>query len=425
MPTRYELWYGRDEPPREARTLRAGPLVMQLDGGDLRYVRAGAVELVRRIYVAVRDLAWNTLPSVLANVRVAEEADAFTVEFDCLNRAKEIDFAWHGTIVGTSDGTITYTMDGAAQSHFRYAKIGICIHHPIRECVGRPYAGHTPAGPVSGHLPRTIGPQVHLDDGTDRPLFPPVDRLEIDLAEGRAVQFTFEGSLFEMEDQRNWTDASFKTASTPAYLGYVHDAVPGKSIWQRATVHSTGSAQPERPVDDLRVTIGPSSGLRLPPIGLGMASHGETLTAREADLLRRLRLDHVRCDLHLDDEHHGEALERAAVTSRALHCGLQLALFLGDEPEEQLAALAHLLAAAQVPLRSILVFRDGEEVAAGRWVRLARERLRGVAPHALFAGGTNIYFNELNRNRPEIDALDAVVYSINPQVHAFDEASLT
>jgi hypothetical protein len=43
---------------------------------------------------------------------------------------------------------------------------------------------------------------------------------------------------------------------------------------------------------------------------------------------------------------------------------------------------------------------------------------------ASYVGGTNTYFNELNRNRPDMTAMDAVAWSINPQIHAFDERSL-
>ena len=39
-------------------------------------------------------------------------------------------------------------------------------------------------------------------------------------------------------------------------------------------------------------------------------------------------------------------------------------------------------------------------------------------------GGTNLYFADLNRSRPNTAGLDAVAYSINPQVHASDERSL-
>ena len=57
-------------------------------------------------------------------------------------------------------------------------------------------------------------------------------------------------------------------------------------------------------------------------------------------------------------------------------------------------------------------------------MRLAREQLSGYDPAALIGGGTNANFTDLNRARPPIDALDLVCYSINPQVHAFDNASL-
>ena len=54
--SKYEVWYGRDEPPLEPRLLRAGPLLVELHGPDLRYIRSGANEVVRRIYMAIRDL---------------------------------------------------------------------------------------------------------------------------------------------------------------------------------------------------------------------------------------------------------------------------------------------------------------------------------------------------------------------------------
>jgi hypothetical protein len=365
---------------------------------------------------------------------VEDQGMSFTVRFDARHRQREIDFAWRGTIAGAPDGTIRYTMDGLCQAAFGYAKIGICIHHPIREDAGRPFTGHAPDGPISGTLPQTIGPQVHLDDGTDLPLFTPVDDLRIELAGGLTVHFAFEGDLFEMEDQRNWTDASFKTASTPASLGYVHHAAPGQRIRQSVTVaaagHSPGRAVTPptlaEPAPRTRIPIGEPLGRGLPPVGLGMASHGSDLSPREVDLLRQLHLGHLRADLHLDDPAYPGELRRAIAACRALECGLELAVFLGEQHEPtRLAELAALLGPPSVPVRRVLVFGEGEEVAAGRWVREVRERLSVAAPEAAFCGGTNVYFNELNRNRPEIGAMDGVTYSINPQIHAFDEASLT
>src|SRR5207237_1638072 len=59
--TRYERWSGRDEPPVERRRVAAGPLAAEVEAPDLRYVRAGDLELVRRLYAAVRDRNWGTV----------------------------------------------------------------------------------------------------------------------------------------------------------------------------------------------------------------------------------------------------------------------------------------------------------------------------------------------------------------------------
>jgi hypothetical protein len=45
-------------------------------------------------------------------------------------------------------------------------------------------------------------------------------------------------------------------------------------------------------------------------------------------------------------------------------------------------------------------------------------------PAALIGAGTDGYFTELNRERPPVEILDLVTYSLNPQVHAFDNTTL-
>jgi hypothetical protein len=48
-------------------TLRAGSLTLEYDpaAGDLRYIRCGEREIVRRIYAAVRNQNWFTVPATL------------------------------------------------------------------------------------------------------------------------------------------------------------------------------------------------------------------------------------------------------------------------------------------------------------------------------------------------------------------------
>ena len=69
----YQWWYGRDEPPLESRLLRAGPVTARLVGRDLRNVRFGGTEIAQRIYVAVRDRNWDTIPGEVSDLTVEQE----------------------------------------------------------------------------------------------------------------------------------------------------------------------------------------------------------------------------------------------------------------------------------------------------------------------------------------------------------------
>jgi len=71
-----------------------------------------------------------------------------------------------------------------------------------------------------------------------------------------------------------------------------------------------------------------------------------------------------------------------------------------------------------------LIFPSAEQSTKAKWVDLARHHLTRCAPQALFGGGTNANFLNINRERPPVHSLDLVCYSLNPQVHAFDNRSL-
>ena len=60
-PPKEILYYGKDEALPKQTPLRAGPLSLIYEAGDLRYIKWGGREIVRRIYVAVRDRNWATI----------------------------------------------------------------------------------------------------------------------------------------------------------------------------------------------------------------------------------------------------------------------------------------------------------------------------------------------------------------------------
>ncbi len=426
--TSYEVWHGTSEAPAELRELHAGEVIALLDGIDLRYVRLGRIELVRRLYVAVRDRNWNTIPGeVVDGVEVDAGDDSFSVRFRVHHLSHDVDFSWEGHIRGDSSGRITYSLDGECAHDMHYNRIGICVHQPWRELAGRPYRARTPGGDITGEFPVLIGPQQIVDGGL-RPLFPSYDHLEIDLAEGGALRFAFEGDLWETEDHRNWTDANFKTYSTPIELGFPHRAAAGDRIAQRVTIEAAGVPAQEVDAGPVRLTIGAAAGTKVPPIGLGIASHGDPLTDAEVELLRALGPAHLRVDLRLDADWQ-DALARAQGEASRLGCGLELAVALRSVHTAELDELAAALAAGPPVVRVLAVVAGGrtataEETTPPELVDLVRAHLQEAAPGAAFAGGTEIYFAELNRTRPQHTNWDAVTFSITPQIHAFTDLDL-
>lgn len=461
------MWFGRNERPADQTELQAGPLTAILENGDLRYIRLRDLEVVRRIYVAVRDDKWNTIPGEQSDLRVAQGDRQFRVTYASRHRQGEIDYSWRALIEGSSTGTTSFEMVGVAKREFHYCRIGLCVLHPPDTCAGRPFRAVAAAGTVDGLLPVLVEPQ-RKENGISLPLFGWFSQFEVSSLGGVKIRCDFEGDLFGMEDQRNWTDASFKTYSTPQPAGIRHMAYPGREYRQRVTIRIGDGATQELgatarnkrpaapthrmeidhrlrhpladPVDPTQnlapnLSLGAQLGSGLPKLGLGIASHGGELTPREIELLRGLGLGHLRVDLRLWEPKHSAEMARAVRQASALGCALELAIFVTNQAEAQLLELAGSRLAGlignrgspKVPVSRVLVFREPRaewETTPGSLVRLARQRLGHALPDAAFGGGTNGYFAELLRMPPEIGSMDVVAYTANPQVHANDEASL-
>lgn len=420
----FQLWYGRDEPPLDPIPLRAGPVTALLIGRDLRNVRYGSLEIAQRIYVAIRDRNWDTVPGEVRNLVVAQEDDQFAVRFVVTHRWRDIDATWRGEILGLSDGTISYAMDAEAGRDLTYKLIGLNVHHGMRDYVGRPYQGVGPAGPVSGVFDSLVMPQL-IADATEVPIFPDVSSLTTQLTDDIAVTFNFEGDTFEFEDQRNWTDGSFKSQSYPPRRNGFFTARQGERLYQKVTISVTGAPPVTgSPGNGVEIVLGDIVRQGMPPIGLGMSSHGGAFSPRETTLLKALRPAHLRVDLHLSQDDCLDQLGRAAEAARALGSSLELAVFVTDDAAAELIALAVDLAELDVPIARLLLFHESEQATPEPWLALAHTLMDARVSGLVMAGGTNANFCELNRHRPGRPAGDGIAYSINPQIHAFDELSL-
>ena len=427
--------YGRDQPLPERRLLRAGPLTAVLEQGDLRYVKVAGQEVVRRIYVAIRNRNWDTIPARFAAYEVEADGLAFAVGFTAVHQDGDVDFVWEGRIRGTSAGVVTCSMDGAAGRTFLKNRIGFCVHHPM-ELAGTPAEVERPDGRTeAGVFPELIDPRQPVPPFFDMAALSHRVAGELD---ARAT-LRFEGDLFELEDQRNWTDASYKTFSTPLRLPFPVEVRAGQRIAQVVTLSVAASA-PLEPAgmdlggeadaavgaQDLRVVVGGDPIAALPHIGLGAASHRQELSTTEIERLRALRPAHLRVPLDLLGDRWAERLQRHAGEAAALGAALELEAVAGDDGEG-LDELIPLLATVGAPIARLFVFPAAGRAATGETaLSRARQLLDRARLSVPVGGGARANFTELNQNRSTLPfgLMDVVAYSINATVHAVDELSV-
>ena len=415
------LYYGREEPLAEPISLRAGPLSMIFETSNafLRYIRLGDKEVLRGIYVAVRDSNWGTVTPKITNLKAETEGASFRLSFDVECTYGDIDFSWQGRITGSELGSVEFNMNGVARSSFKRNRIGFAVLHPIRECSGQPCKVEKVDGRLEqGVFPRFISPQQPFKD---------MRAISHEVAPGVTARVAFEGDIFEMEDQRNWTDASYKTYCTPLSLPYPVEVPLGTTVAQAIKLQLEGNSPRPQAVSvnfpAVRLVLSDKT-LPLPRIGLGVASHGQPLAPKEKERLKALHLSHLRVDLNLVEDSHRTTLERVATEAQELGLPLEMALFLSDSAENELNRLVSELSQIKPQISSWLIFQTKEKSTQALAVRLARRALSSLNPKAGFGAGTNADFAEFNRGRLPVAVLDLACYSMNPQVHAFDNSTL-
>ena len=430
--SRQVLYYGREDALPEQVALRAGPLRLTYEQGDLRYIRLGNFEILRRVYVAIRDRNWGTIPAVLSNVQMDIGEDSFLIRYHVDNCLREIAFSWEGEIRGDAEGNIAFSMEGIARSTFWRNRIGFCVLHPA-SLAGCP----SEVEHIDEAVERAAFP---TDFVADQPMGPFVDlrRISHEIVPGLWADVEFSGDIFEMEDQRNWTDASFKTFCTPLGLPHPVQIQQGTQISQSILIHlrgsgpkpSLGKGQEMSTLSTATIlTIDRSAdALPIPGIGLGMASHAQPLTANEIERLRALHLAHLRVDLLLSDPHYTTRLRQAAHEAKPLGLKLEVALLVSEQADQELPDLRRELDVLRPQVSAWLCYPKNEVYQSSSLIEAVvvacRRYLAGFDPSIPFYAGTNSDLIFLKRSIPPLEKIEGVCFAICPQAHAFDNASL-
>ncbi len=413
------LYYGVDKPEAERRILSAGPLRMVYETGELRYIRMGDHEIVRRVYVTLRDENWGTLVPRIENVLCKSVNDSFELSFDAKHQQGNVDFGWRGRIDGDASGTVIFRMEGRARSSFLTNRLGLCVLHPIRELAGTRCAVLHLNGAVTEHeFPFYISPQQPFTD---------IQAIRHPVGSEVWASLDFSGGVFEIEDQRNWTDGSYKTYCPPLVVAYPREVTPDMPIDQTVRLSLGGTVRPyvvQGVESGVSLTLTQESDGAFPNIGLGYAAEYGPLSTRQLHHLRQLNLSHLRVDLKLIQPDYHLHLKKAWSDAEALGVGLEVALLLSGNPEKEIEDLLDVLRTVTPKVSSWLIFDLATHCGSSDSLGIASKLLRRYDKDAAIGGGTNANYAEVNRSRPRPQDLDLLCYSVNPQVHGCDNSTL-
>ncbi len=403
-------------PMKKLTSLRAGNLSMGYADGNIRYVCAGGTEILRMICPAVRDREWLTVSPQIEEEKIHESEDSFEIHLRCRYRKNEMDLVASYILEGKADNSLSVTMEAEALSTFEKNRIGICVLHPIEGCAGNNcIIGHTNGSVEESVFPVEISPHQIFHD---------IKSMQWS-AEGIDCRIDFEGDVFETEDQRNWTDASFKTYSTPLSLPFPVLVEKGARIFQKVTFRAAGIIEPPDKQDDLTVIKNiPGEKLRIPYIGICRSSRSTPLTPNEIKLLRSIRFDHCRIDLHLYENGWQFMAEEFCNELPDLGYRTEIALFFNGNIHQQINNFLDYYSRCQVKPANILLFDRSCPSTPDELAAEVIPLLRKVNPDVRIATGTNANFAELNRNRPGDTGNDCICYAIHPQEHSSDNLTL-
>lgn len=408
------IYDGTGQAQAERFTLKAGKLSLVYEAGLIRYVSAGNREILRGVYAAVRDQNWDTIPGVLRDVSVDAQADSFHVRFTSEHQQGELHFVWHGEIVGTADSTISFTFAGTAQSTLQTNRTGFCILHPMtlggQACV----IEHADGSIETGVFPDKVAPV---------PPYSNIRTIRHAVLPGVDAEVRMEGDLYELEDQRNWSDASYKTYCTLHQQPQPVTLVAGATINQSVTIRLLGDPADVPLVKQGNIlTINPAQRLKIPFIGLGMASHDEPLTEREYERLAALYLGHFRHELYFTDDME-DRLYEAVEDANVLEIDLEVGAHFGENLRAELARLNKALEDLDHGDLYILVRRHGEGATNPETFKLVQEAFDDLQSVFLVAG-TDDNFETLNVERWPAGLAERAWYTSTPQVHAFDNSTM-
>lgn len=396
------------------KTLQAGSISVKYDNGFLRRISYGETEVLRMIYFALRDHNWNTIGFSIENERISSNENEFLITYDYFNADGGIDvMEWKAKIEGKPDGTLTFEIQGTVLEDFRKNRAGFCVLHPLNITNQECRITHADNTETIHLFPQNVAPENPLKN----------IRSMNWKTSGIPFSLSFEGDIFETEDQRNWGDASFKTFCTPLDQPFPVDLKKGQKVFQRITFKPESLLPPLKKETAYISLRDVGAGSTLPAFGIGASSEMRSISSRAVDLIKSLKLSHYRIEIYPASENWVTLFSQDYENAFALGLPLEVALHLTDNYHEETEAFVLLCQQNKVKVKKVLLLRDNGIITRPEVIGLV-STLKGSLPKVSFGAGTNYNFNELNKNRFSVGDLDFISFSIDPQEHAFDDLTI-
>jgi hypothetical protein len=419
--------FGTEEPVGKQRVLTSGDVSAVLDNGGLRYIHYHGVEVLRAIAFLVRDKNWGTYGATISNLKVKQSKSGFTVSYHAICKDADQEIKYDANIEAR-DGKVVFTATGLPTTNFLTNRTGFVILHPLDGIVGKPVAvGHTDGKKEKRAFPKIISP--------GQPIFE-IRSLKHTVMPGVTATVLMEGNKFEMEDHRNWMDASYKTYVCSLLDPWPYTLEKGKAFEQSVTLMLDGKAkQITRASKDaaVAITLGKAKG-KMPSIGAGVPMSEAKAALANAELIGGLKLSDLVCQIDGREGGQVEAARAFAELSKSIAVPVKLEIVLPAKApaEREVTEIAHAMREGGLKPASIVVtqihdlksFQPNTPRPWGPTYEEMAKAVRASFPGLPVGGGMLSYFTELNRKPVPSGVFDFVTHTICPIVHAADDISV-
>jgi hypothetical protein len=424
-------YFGTEQSPSTVRRLTAGRLAADLVEGNLRTICYDGHEVLRAISYVVRDKDWGTYAPSIEDLVIDEDGKEFTVTYRAACRgADDQGLMYRAVIHGTEEG-ITFDVAAEPETDFLTNRCGFCILHPIVDLAGTPVAvEHTDGAVEQSVLPDLIEPWQPFKD---------MRAISHHVGPGLIASCRMEGGVWEMEDQRNWSDASYKTYVRPLALPWPYTMPRGVADRQTVTLTMNDQRQ-RRPAEGstrrqsaVEVVLETASGVA-PKIGLVITPEEIQATLVQIGRLREVGPQVLLCHFDPTVGHDLDSMKGFAeiAASCSAEVVLECVVPCRQSHETELSIVSELVRMSGLPLSAIAVSPsvDRQSTPPGSaWpecppladVYVSAQK---AFPGIRLGGGMFSYFTELNRKPPPVGELGFVTHCTCPIVHAADDLSV-